>query len=101
MKLKTQFYNNPITTATKTNKEKLQLEIYQEGSNVILTSKDGMNRTYPNTTINAVKSQVYRATGADIEWTTFPIHFQDVMRPVARKADGKTNKLCYTMANAR
>ena len=102
--MNTQFYNNPttISSSTKANNEPtIQLEVYQEGPNVVLTSRDGMTKTFLNTTINAVKSQLYRITGANIEWTTFPIHIQDLTRPVARKADGKTKKLCYTLANAR
>ena len=79
----------------------LQLEIYQENNNVILTARDGMTKTYLNTTVAKVKMDLYRIIGAEIEWTTFPLKTSELTRPIARKADGKPNKLCYTLANAK
>ena len=79
----------------------LKLEIYKGNNNsVIVESKDGMTKEYKNATIETVKAQIYRITGTEIEWTTFAVRSAD-MKPVCRKADGKINKLCYTLANAR
>ena len=106
MKMKIQFYNNPITassirTTTTNDRPSIKLEIYNGNySTVIVESKDGMTKEYKNTTVEQVKANIERITGASVELVTFATRSAD-MKPLARKADAKPKKLCYTLANAR